>query len=174
MQRRRRTPGSLIACPNKTEPSRFISRFPFKNDVLAERTSRANRRFSVRSQCVGSNDHKYATNESDELSAAIASNREVAGARSRLFRSRNQTHQALSRNACNGQREYPQWQQPNAKKTVGGKYCPVSICVYMPLKVAFEGVSYGDGSSEIWPHSRRCAFRSRHAAAIVTLIIPPQ
>src|SRR3954447_22424674 len=33
-------PAALIACPKKLEPNRFILRFPVKNDVLNQDTSR--------------------------------------------------------------------------------------------------------------------------------------
>src|SRR3981081_1664859 len=34
------TPAALIACPKRLEPNRFILRFPVKNDVLDQDTSR--------------------------------------------------------------------------------------------------------------------------------------
>jgi len=80
--------------------------------------------------------------------------------------------QALSRNACNGQQD-PVATAKCEKRSV--EILPWYQLLIYAIEGCFEGVSLrGQFVVNLAAFPGACAFRSRHAAAIVTRIIPPQ
>src|SRR5258708_2920257 len=101
--------------------------------------------------------------------AAIASNERW---RSPVVPLAKPNPQALSRNACNGQ-QYPVATAKCEKRSV--EILPWYQLLIYAIEGCFEGVSLrGQFVVNLAAFPGACAFRSRHAAAIVTRIIPPQ